>query len=128
MLTPQNGQTHSNNSSARADELFERVWPFCRVALKMLINDFYFVVSLWTISSFLFELFSQICKSALDRLQWRVCLQENVSYLELTFCRWTICRSILSTHFFISELVAEAPGLNEGKRLSNLLRNQEALN
>ena len=29
--TPQNGQTHPNNSSALADELFERVWPFCGV-------------------------------------------------------------------------------------------------
>ena len=29
--TPQNGQTHSNNLSARADELFECVWPFCGV-------------------------------------------------------------------------------------------------
>ena len=28
----QNGQTHSNNSSAKADELFECVWPFCEVA------------------------------------------------------------------------------------------------
>ena len=28
---PQNGQTHSNNSSAFADELFECVWPFCGV-------------------------------------------------------------------------------------------------
>ena len=27
--TPQNGQIHSNNSSATADELFECVWPFC---------------------------------------------------------------------------------------------------
>ena len=27
----QNGQTHANNSSATADELFEYVWPFCRV-------------------------------------------------------------------------------------------------
>ena len=27
-LTPQNGQTHSNNSSANADELFECVRPF----------------------------------------------------------------------------------------------------
>ena len=26
--TPQNGQTHSNNSLDLADELFERVWPF----------------------------------------------------------------------------------------------------
>ena len=30
MPTPQNGQTYSNNSSPRADELFECVWPFCR--------------------------------------------------------------------------------------------------
>ena len=30
-LTPQNGQTHSNNFSATADELFECVWPFCGV-------------------------------------------------------------------------------------------------
>ena len=29
--TPQNGETHSNNSSAVADELFECVWPFCVV-------------------------------------------------------------------------------------------------
>ena len=28
---PQNGQTHSNNSSATADELFECVSPFCKV-------------------------------------------------------------------------------------------------
>ena len=30
-LIPQNGQTHSNNSSTKADELFECVWPFCKV-------------------------------------------------------------------------------------------------
>ena len=29
--TPQNGQTHSNNSSATADELFQCVWLFCGV-------------------------------------------------------------------------------------------------
>ena len=29
--TPQSGQTHSNNSSAVVDELFECVWPFCVV-------------------------------------------------------------------------------------------------
>ena len=29
--TPQNGQTHLNNSSARVDELFKCVWPSCRV-------------------------------------------------------------------------------------------------
>ena len=29
--TPQNSQTHSNNSSATPDELFECVWPFCGV-------------------------------------------------------------------------------------------------
>ena len=27
----QNGQTHSNNSSATADELFQCVWLFCGV-------------------------------------------------------------------------------------------------
>ena len=31
LQTPQNGQTHSNNSSVVADKLFERVWPFCGV-------------------------------------------------------------------------------------------------
>ena len=30
-LTPQNGQRHSNNSSAVVSELFESVWPFCGV-------------------------------------------------------------------------------------------------
>ena len=29
--TPQKGQTHSNDSSAAANELFECVWPFCGV-------------------------------------------------------------------------------------------------
>ena len=28
---PQNDQKHSNNTSAKADELFESVWPFCGV-------------------------------------------------------------------------------------------------
>ena len=32
--TPQNGQTHSNNLSAIADELFECVWPFCGVGAE----------------------------------------------------------------------------------------------
>ena len=32
--TLQNGQTHSNNSSAKVDELFECVWLFCGLALK----------------------------------------------------------------------------------------------
>ena len=32
--TPQNGQTHSNYSSATADELFECVCPFCAVGAK----------------------------------------------------------------------------------------------
>ena len=31
--TPENGQTHSNNSSAFADELSECVWPFCRAGV-----------------------------------------------------------------------------------------------
>ena len=30
-LIPQNGQTHSNNSSPKADELFACVWPFCGI-------------------------------------------------------------------------------------------------
>ena len=33
---PQNGQTHSSNSSAIADELFQCVWPFSGIgALKV---------------------------------------------------------------------------------------------
>ena len=31
--TPENDQTHSNNSSAFADELSECVWPFCRAGV-----------------------------------------------------------------------------------------------
>ena len=31
MATPQNGQTHLNNLSAIADELFEYVWSSCGV-------------------------------------------------------------------------------------------------
>ena len=29
--TPQNGQTHLNNSSPKANQLFQCVWPFCGV-------------------------------------------------------------------------------------------------
>ena len=29
--TPQNGQTHSNNSLPTAEELFKSAWPFCEV-------------------------------------------------------------------------------------------------
>ena len=29
--TPRNGQTHSNNLSAKANKLFECVWPFCGI-------------------------------------------------------------------------------------------------
>ena len=34
MPTPNNGETHSDNSSATADELFDCVWPFCGVGAK----------------------------------------------------------------------------------------------
>ena len=40
--TQQSGQTHSNNSSAVADELFECVRPFCGVAalrVKFILYD-----------------------------------------------------------------------------------------
>ena len=30
----QNGQTHSNNSLAKADALFECVWPFCGIGAE----------------------------------------------------------------------------------------------
>ena len=30
-VTRWKGQTHSNNSSVTADELFDCVWPFCGV-------------------------------------------------------------------------------------------------
>ena len=36
--TSQNGQANSSNSSAVADKLFERVWPFCRVGAQMIKN------------------------------------------------------------------------------------------
>ena len=39
----QNDQTHSNNSSAKANDLFEDVWPFCGLELKVLRNN----LSLW---------------------------------------------------------------------------------
>ena len=31
--TPQNGQTHPNNSSAKGDELFKCVWSFCGIGV-----------------------------------------------------------------------------------------------
>ena len=34
MRTPQNGQTHSNNLSATANELFECIWPFCGIGAE----------------------------------------------------------------------------------------------
>ena len=42
--TPQNGQAHSNNSSAVANEVCECVWPFLGLAYKGL-NALAFLVS-----------------------------------------------------------------------------------
>ena len=39
MATPQNGQTYSSDSSAKADWLFECVWPFCDVDAKRVKID-----------------------------------------------------------------------------------------
>ena len=36
---PQNGQTHTNNSSSVAEQLFECVWPFCGLVLKGLTKS-----------------------------------------------------------------------------------------
>ena len=41
MPTPQNGQTHSNNSSTVDDGLLRCVWPFCGVAAWR-VNNYYF--------------------------------------------------------------------------------------
>ena len=39
--TPQNGETCSNNLSATADELYERVWSFCGFgALRVIMKSF----------------------------------------------------------------------------------------
>ena len=38
MPTLQNGQTHSNNLSAKADEMIDCVWPFYEVSVYM-VND-----------------------------------------------------------------------------------------
>ena len=40
----QNGQTHSNNSLAFADELFDCVWPFCGVGSLSVKN---FAIKTW---------------------------------------------------------------------------------
>ena len=39
--TPQNGQTHSNNSSVTADNLFECVWPFYGVGVESVLCSIY---------------------------------------------------------------------------------------
>ena len=36
--TPQNGQTHSSNSSADGNELFECDWSFCGVGAQRIKN------------------------------------------------------------------------------------------
>ena len=38
---PKNGQTHSKDSSAIADELFDYAWPFCEVGAYR-VNPFRF--------------------------------------------------------------------------------------
>ena len=38
--TLQNGQTHSKNLSAVADELFECVWPFCGIVGISELSEF----------------------------------------------------------------------------------------
>ena len=46
---PQNGLTHSNNSSANCDELFETIWPFCEIGAKRVkvIEQKNVIVTLW---------------------------------------------------------------------------------
>ena len=41
MPTPQNGLTHSSNSSAVADDFFECVWLFCGVSTEKVNLSFY---------------------------------------------------------------------------------------
>ena len=48
--TPQNGQTHSNNTSVTADELFERFWWFCGV----MVLWWFSWLSLWKNILFIF--------------------------------------------------------------------------
>ena len=40
MSNLQNDQTHSNNSSAVAGELFECVWPFCGIGALRVNSDY----------------------------------------------------------------------------------------
>ena len=39
MPTKQNGQTHSSNSLALVEQLFECIWPTCGFALKGLMKN-----------------------------------------------------------------------------------------
>ena len=43
MPAPQNGQTHSNNSLAKADKVFECVWPFCGVGAQRFNISWFFL-------------------------------------------------------------------------------------
>ena len=60
----QNGQTHSNNSSAFAEGLFECVWPFCEVAASSVeaYNLCFKLQKKWKrFQKFLLEYYHSIC-------------------------------------------------------------------
>ena len=65
-----NGQTHSNNSSATDDELFECVWPFYEVDNLKLANIYLFKVSNKNTRK-RFEVCSKFTIKTPERRHWR---------------------------------------------------------
>ena len=96
MPTLQNGQTHLNNSSATADELFKCVWPFCGVGTWR-VNSFHtsdlFLFPLMFWGNILSELWPEIVKrwtiKTPERFRWTSLwrLKYVLKKLEFFTCR-----------------------------------------
>ena len=71
--TPQNGQIHSNSSSATTDELFECVWPLCGLVLKRVKVRKLYIKHLKT-SSFSLQIYLRFCskptKKIIQHITW----------------------------------------------------------
>ena len=74
--TPQNGQIHSNNSSAVANELFECVWPLLGVGVQMLVKTKKYALQNlqknWSVSIFERHGWRKFLDRLLYRSKWKL--------------------------------------------------------
>ena len=114
MPTSQNGQTHSNNLSEKANQLYECVWPFCGLALKGLRDES-------TIQESLLILFFAVTKKTIQKVDmiymefWPLAKSWS-RYLHSTFKKSTTPYSAASS--FSKNISTTMPGSSKYYHLS----------